>query len=191
MKNKLVATLSALLLCAGLTQAQTNAPSTNSTPSVSGGISEIWTALTTSSGTNVDIGAQTNWAVIPYIAYDIQAKKFGYGGAILYAVTPNFWAGVRAQSLEGEQTTAGVQCQLQISKKLWGITYTPFLETSVGIGKSALYGSAGPGLLVSFHTWVWGSKTLTVGAVGDYEHAVSGGRNWNQVNAGPLLRFSF
>jgi len=185
------AVLIAAIVLLGLACFNVNAQTTNTPPTVSGGLSEIWTALTTSSGTNVDIGAQTNWAVIPYCAYDVSTKKFGYGGAILYAVTPNFWAGIRAQSLEGEQTTAGVQCQLQVSKKIWGVTYTPFIETSVGIGKSSLYGSAGPGLLVSFHTWVWGSKSLTLGAVGDYEHCVNSSRNWNQVNAGPLLRFSF
>jgi hypothetical protein len=185
MKLKLTLILAALLCFAGLTQAQTNAA-----PSVSGGLGEIWTALTTSS-TNVDIGAQTNWAVIPYLAYDMSTKKFGYGGAVLYAVTPNFWAGVRAQSLEGEQTTAGVQCQLQVTKTVFGVTLTPFLEASTGLGKSAIYASTGPGILINFHTWLWSNKSLTLGIAGDYEHAIMGSKNWNQANAGPLIRFSW
>jgi hypothetical protein len=187
--SKLVVALAAL--AAFTVQAQTNAPSTNAAPSLFGGLSEIWTALTSSSGTNVDLGGQTNWAAIPYISYDLTDKKWGYGGAVLYAVTPNFWAGVRAEEMNGMQITAGVQAQLQVSQTILGVRVTEFLEASTGLGKSSLYGSAGPGGLINFHTWIWGKKSLTVGIVGDYEHCIMGGKNWNQANVGPLLRFSF
>jgi hypothetical protein len=187
MRKTFLSALAALLFCAGITQAQT----TNSAPSVAGGLGEIWTALTTSS-TNVDLASQTNWAVIPYISYDLKDKKYGGGGAVLYAVTPNFWAGARMESINGHQTTAGVQAQLQVTKKVFGLSMTPFVETSVGIGSSSLYGSAGAGGFIAFHTWDWGNKySLTFGVVGDYEHVVYGTENWNQINGGPLLRFSF
>jgi hypothetical protein len=162
---------------------------TSAAPTVAGGLSEIWTALTANS-TN-GLSGQTNWALIPYAAYDLETKKYGGGAAVLYAVAPNFWAGVRAQDLGGRQTTASVQGQLQVTKKIFGLTVTSFLETSVGLGKDALYGSAGPGGLISFHTWAWSGKSLTLGVVGDYEHYVQGDASGNQINAGLLIRFSF
>jgi len=191
-KSVIIIGLFMILGAATIRADDTNTTSTTTnTATVLGGISEIWTALTTASGTNVDITRQTNWAVIPYIAYDIEKHKVGYGGAILYAVTPNFWAGVRAENVARRQTTAGVQAQLQVTKKVFGLTVTPFIETSVGIGKSAMYGSAGPGALINFHTWVWSKNSLSLGVVGDYEHYVMGDLNGNQANGGLMVRFSF
>jgi hypothetical protein len=143
--------------------------------------------------TNVaSFSAATNIALIPFASYRMDTKDFGYGVAALYRVTDNFWTGLRAQTINGMSTTAGVQAQLQVSGTFGGITYTPFLEASTGAGSSSLYASAGPGILINIHQWKIGSgHTLAVGLVGDYEHVVYGEKNWNQFNAGPLLRLSF
>ena len=138
--------------------------------------------------------SDTNWVVIPYFSYDFTDKKAGGGAAVLYKVTDNFWTGLRAESINGEQTTAGVQAQLQASKTVFGMTLTGFIETSVGMGKSSLYGSVGPGGIVNFYStdWTWGpgKYALTIGAAADYEHVVNV-KNWNQGNIGPMLKISF
>lgn len=176
----------AVLLAIGtVAQAQTNNTPTTNTP-----LPVITSNSTLSS--LVDLSA-TNWVVIPFASYDLTTKNFGGGVAALYAVNPNFWAGVRAQSLNGQKAEAGVQAQLQVTTHILGITAIPFLETSVGIGTSALYGSVGPGFLVNIHTWTFnnGKDTLSVGAAADYEHYVEGSRNGNELNVGPSLHFSF
>lgn len=151
-------------------------------PSSASWLTAAWDSL--KSGTNFN-GA-TNWAAIPFASYDLTTKKFGGGAAILYEATPNFWAGVRLQSIGGVTTTAGVQAQLQFTKTLWGVNYTPFAETSVGIGSTSLYGSVGAGALIQLHTWdVWAGHKFGIGVIADYEHFVSGnGVKGNQINAG-------
>ena len=139
--------------------------------------------------------SDTNWLVIPYLSYDISDKRWGGGAAVLYRVTDFFWAGMRAEAINGSQTTAGIQAQLQVTTKILGVSVTPFIETSVGMGASSIYGSVGPGGVISLYStsWKWGSGnwSLMVGAAGDYEHVVYGSKNWNQVNAGPMLKISF
>ncbi len=138
------------------------------------------------------IEGATNWAVIPYFSYDTTTRKTGGGGVVLYSVTPNFWAGVRAQSLKGQDTLAGVQAQLQATITWNGVKVTPFVEASTGMGNSSLYSNAGTGGLISFHTWKIGSHVLfEAGAVADYEHYIYGSNNGNQINVGPLFHLSF
>lgn len=141
------------------------------------------------------LSGSTNWAAIPYGIYRTDTKELGFGGALLYKVTDNFWAGVRADNISGQQTTAGVQLQLQATVTYLGMEITPFLEASTGMGKSSLYASAGPGAVISFHTWhprIGNHEVaLSVGAAGDYEHVVNGSESWQQVCGGPLLRLSF
>jgi hypothetical protein len=145
---------------------------------------ELYKSLT--SGTN--FSGATNWAAIPFASYDLTTKQVGGGAAILYQVNQNFWTGVRIQSIGGITTTAGVQAQLQVTKTLWGVNYTPFVETSVGLGQSTLYGSVGAGALIQIHTWdVWNKHRLGLGVVGDYEHYVTGSTHGNQINGGLLL----
>ena len=166
MKNYLVITLAALLCFAGYSQAQTTIP--------------------------VEIQGATNWCAIPYLAYDTTTRHYGGGGVVLYSVTPMFWAGVRAQSLNGQSTTAGVQAQLQTTITIAGVHITPFVEASTGMGNSALYSNAGTGGLISFGQWhINKTATLEVGIIGDYEHYVYGDRNGNQINAGPMIHLSF
>lgn len=210
--------MAVLLCCTGFSQAQSTNIITTTVTNASGGITTItgpadtvnslvhvastnapwylalWDGLTGASGTNVDITGQTNWAFIPFFAYDLTDHKAGFGAVVLYSVTPYFWAGLRVEDVNDRQTTAGVQGQLQVTKMVFGVSVTPFVETSVGLGRSSLYGSAGPGALINFHTWIWGSTSqysLTLGIVGDYEHVIYGDANWNQANGGPLVRFSF
>jgi hypothetical protein len=146
-------------------------------------------------GTNIDLTVDTNWAAIPFGIYRTDTHQWGYGGAVLYQVTPNFWTGVRADNISGLSTTAGVQAQLQATVSVDGIDLTPFADTSVGMGTSSLYASAGAGALVNFHTWSFkiGSAALSVsaGAVASYEHVVDGNANFNQVVGGPLIQVSF
>jgi len=152
---------------------------------ITGRAQTIFTNLTSIEGA-------TNWAVIPYFSYDTTTRKTGGGGVVLYSVTPNFWAGMRVQSLNHQDTLAGVQAQLQTTITWNGIKITPFVEASTGMGNSSLYSNAGTGGLISFHTWKIGSHVLLeAGAVGDYEHYVFGSNNGNQVNVGPLLHLSF
>ena len=151
-------------------------------PSSASWLTAAWDSL--KSGTN--FSGATNWAAIPFVSYDLTTKKIGGGIAVLYEATPNFWAGVRVQDIGGVTTTAGVQAQLQFTKTLWGVNYTPFAETSVGIGSTSLYGSVGAGALIQLHTWdVWAGHKFGIGVIGDYEHYVSGsGAKGNQINAG-------
>ena len=168
MKKTLLTVLAALFIGVGISQAQ----------------------VTITNITSLE-GA-TNWAVIPYAAYDTGTKKFGAGAAVLYSVTENFWAGLRAQSLNGQSVTAGVQGQLQATVTWNGIKLTPFVEASTGMGNSSLYASGGTGALVSFGQWNLGKRVhLEVGVIGDYEHYVYGSKNGNQINAGPLVHLSF
>lgn len=151
--------------------------------------------------TNFANGAKngTNFVVIPFVKYDLTTKNYGYGVAGLYKVSDLFWTGLRVDRIDGLQTSAGVQGQLQTSMTLGGITLHPFIETSVGIGQSSLYGSAGTGAFVQVysHDWTRNGKppvTLNLGLIGDYEHVVQTGSaqdNSNQINAGPLINLSF
>lgn len=150
-------------------------------------LTDVWNSL--KSGTN--FSGATNWAAIPFASYDLTTKKIGGGAVVLYEVNPNFWTGVRVQSIGGEMTTAGVQAQIQVTKTLWGVNYTPFALTSVGIGSTSLYGSVGAGAIIQIHKWdVWAGHQLGLGVVGDYEHIVTGTTHGNEINGGLLLTFS-
>lgn len=141
----------------------------------------------------------TNVAIIPFAKYDFTSKKLGYGIAGLYRVTDDFWAGLRVDRINGFDTSAGVQGQLKADFELFGVTLSPFVETSVGIGSSSLYGSAGPGAFVKVfgHDWARNNRPpvhLDVSIIGDFEHVVQSGganKNSNQGNIGPLLHLSF
>ena len=133
----------------------------------------------------------TNWVAIPYVKYDIQDHTMGYGGALLYKVSPNFYTGARFDQLNGHQTTAGVQAQLQATFQVGGIEVTPFLETSVGLGSSSLYGSTGPGAFINLYSHQFTKAKLNIGIIGDYEHVINGDENYNTLNAGPVFNLSF
>jgi hypothetical protein len=133
----------------------------------------------------------TNIVAIPYFKYDFTTHKNGYGGAFLYRVTDNFWAGFRADQIDGQQTTAGVQAQLQTTFSINGLSLTPFVETSVGLGSSELYGTAGPGLLIHLYQHTFTRAVLDIGIVGDYEKVVYNGVNTKQGNIGPMIHLSF
>lgn len=153
------------------------------------------TLAQTSTNTIFGISGSTNWAAVPYGIYRTDTKEWGFGGALLYKVTDNFWAGVRADNISGHQTTAGVQLQLQTTVTWSGMQITPFLEASSGMGKNNLYASAGPGAVLSIHTWKpkIGNHEIavSVGAAGDYEHVVNGSESWQQVCGGPFVRLGF
>jgi len=140
----------------------------------------------------IDWGA-TNWVAIPLAVVMLEPKpELGIGLAALYSVTPNFWGGFRIQRCGGMDVTAAVQGQLQVSKKLFGVTVTPFAESSVGIGKSALWGSAGVGGHVHFATWDFGKGVvLSAGGLVGWEHYVMGSRNGNELFAGPTIHVTF
>lgn len=130
--------------------------------------------------------------VIPYAKYDVNAKDFGFGVAALYPVSSNFWAGARVDRINGQQTTAGVQGQIQDTITWHGLTVTPFLETSVGMGSSALYASAGPGFYTMIYSKTWsGGARFNLGLIADYEHVVNDNQNSNQLNIGPMGNLSF
>lgn len=151
-----------------------------------------WNDLTQNKGT---LEGDTNWIAVPFLSLNTKTHDVGWGAALLHYAAQNLWVGLRFQDNHGLETTAGVQAQLQVTKKIGWFTYTPFLETSVGIGSSSLYGSTGPGLVVNIHTWTWhwkdGQWFLGVMALADYEHFVIGTKNGNQVNAGPGINISF
>jgi hypothetical protein len=150
----------------------------------------ILTNITALDGIN---WSATNWVAIPYGGYQIETHDWIGGVCLMNKVSDNFWGGVRIQDnfKSGESTTAGVQGQLQVTTKILGITVTPGLETSVGIGRSALYGSAGPFILVNFHTWAGKTKSLSIGGIVNYEHFVNGSVNGNQLNIGLPIVYSF
>lgn len=137
----------------------------------------------------------TNWCVIPAAVILLDPKpQLGIGVAGLYSVSPNFWAGFRLQRAGGMDVTAAVQGQLQITKRIFGVSVSPLVETSVGIGKSQLWGSAGAGGHVHFKQWLLGSnkdKVLSVGGLAIWEHYVMGSRNGNELIVGPTVRYSF
>ena len=156
-----------------------------------------FSAQALSLGTNsVDLSTTTNWAAIPFGIYRTDTKAWGYGGAVLYKVTDNFWTGARINSIGGQQVTAGVQAQLQLDEVIAGIHVTPFAETSVGLGNNSLYGSAGAGALIQVYDWNFHISghpfELNFGIIGDYEHVVNGsGISWNQICGGPLVKLTF
>ena len=129
----------------------------------------------------------TDWAAIPYFSYDLTTTKYGYGLVVLHSVTENFYAGLRYQYLNDVSTTASIQGQLQVSYDLGFVSVTPFVETSVGIGESALYGNAGSGLLTSFKSWNTHKSLLTIGLITDIEHYVDGNKVGNTVNIGLMV----
>lgn len=133
----------------------------------------------------------TNWVAIPYVLYDVETKDVGGGGALLYSVTPNFWAGVRAEWAGSRQTSAGVQAQLQVPVKVLGLKVIPFAETSVGLGEDTMYASGGAGGVIMFYSKRWKSAALDIGAAACYEHYVNGDASGNQILGGPLLHLSF
>ena len=153
------------------------------------------TTVTNTPATLNGLTGATNWVVVPYGVYDVTDKKWGWGAAALYQVTPIFYTGVRMDVLNGQQNTAGVQAQLQVTETWHGINITPFMETSVGIGKSTLYGSAGAGGVVSLHAWAFkiGQQAfdVNIGVAADYEHVVNQNRNYNQICGGPLIQLTF
>ena len=151
------------------------------------------TAQTNSNTINIPVGLKgaTNWLEIPYVKYDTQNKSFGFGDALLYKVSPNFYTGARFDQLNGQQTTAGVQAQLQATFSIGPVSVTPFIETSVGLGSSSLYGSTGPGLFIDLYSHQFSKFDLDVGFVGDYEHVINGGDNYNCFNLGPTFGISF
>jgi hypothetical protein len=173
---------------------ETNSPA----PTIAGGLGEIGRAISDMFGGTNNASTATNWCLIPYFAHDFTTKKNGAGAVLLYSVTENFWAGVRAQELNGQQNTAGVQGQLQLTRKIGPLTVTPFAETTVGLGSSALYGNVGAGALVNlFQVKVGKEAMLGVGLIADYEHYVNGASgdnlasNGNQGNIGALLHISW
>ena len=178
--KKLLTTIGVVSLLAAITlQAQTAIP----VPTITLG------------GSNLNLTIDTNWMAIPYGIYRTDTHQWGYGGAVLYQVTPYFWTGVRADNISGLSTTAGVQANLQTTVTYDGIAITPFATASTGLGSSTLYASAGVGGAINFHTWAFKigatALTLSAGAVADYEHVVDGSANFNQVCAGPLLQLTF
>lgn len=176
-KSLFLTAMAALALTIGA-QAQTTA--TNSVPLPDTGFLS-----------QLDITA-TNWVLIPYAAYQIEAKRFGGGAAALYMASPNLWTGVRVESIDGRNTTAGVQAQIQATIKVFSLTVTPFLETSVGLGNDNLYGTAGAGGIIGLHSWTVGKSTISLSLIGCYEHYVDGGvKSGNQVEAGLVGRFAF
>ena len=137
------------------------------------------------------IKGYTNVVAIPYFKYDFTTHNKGYGGAFLYRVTDVFWAGFLADQIDGQQTTAGVQAQLQTTFTVDGLSVTPFVETSVGLGSSQLYGTAGPGLLIHVFHHNFTKAMLDIGIVGDYEKVVYNNVNTKQGNIGPMIHLSF
>ena len=146
-------------------------------------------------GTNINLSIDTNWAAIPFGIYRTDTKQFGYGGAILYQVSPYFWTGARIDHVGNIQTSAGVQANLQTTITYGGFNITPFADASTGMGNSSLYASAGAGALINFHTWTFNISTmqfeLTAGVAASYEHVVDGTQNWNQIVGGPLIQLTF
>lgn len=156
-----------------------------------GGMALVARSETTNSITLQILNSETNWAAVPYFKYDINQHHFGYGGALLYKVSDNFWTGVRADRIDGVQTTAGVQAQLQVTTKIAGVTVTPFAETSVGLGSTSVYASAGPGAFIHVYSHQFNAARLNIELVGDYEHVVESSLNSNQLNVGPIFNLSF
>lgn len=145
------------------------------------------------------VNQYTNIVVIPYGKYDFNTKKFGAGAAGLYRVSDNFWSGFRVDKINGYETTAGVQAQLQTTFQIFStLTATPFVETAIGIGSSSLYGSVGPGVDVSLFKGSFAlsghNVDLGIGIIGDYEHVVQNGdisKNSNQGNLGLRIHVGF
>ncbi len=148
------------------------------------------------------VNQYTNIVVIPYWKYDLQSHRGGYGVSGLYRVTPNFYTGLRYDSINGYNNSAGVQAQLQQTVTLWGwLDFTPFVETSVGIGSSTLYGNAGSGAALGLLNRNFTIKNhilnLHLDLIGDYEHVVQGAsdanlsKNSNQINAGLAVALNF
>lgn len=145
--------------------------------------------------TNANLTIDTNWVDVPYGIYDTTDKAWGFGDALLYQASPYLWVGVRYDYLEHQTSEAGVQAQLQLTETIAGISVTPFLEASTGIGSSSLYGSAGTGAVVDFHQWAFNIAnhgfTLDIGAAADWEHVVNTGKNYNQICGGPFIKLTF
>lgn len=154
---------------------------------------QTWNAVTANTGT---LAGDTNWVDIPYWSFDLRTHQSGWGDAALHYVKNNLWAGLRYENVSGVDTTAGVQGQLQVTKKIGWFSYTPFMETSVGIGNSTTYGNYGPGMLMTIDhfSWRWGNGQwyLGTGIVSDFEHYVfSSTKNGNKVDVGLVLNIKF
>jgi len=154
---------------------------------------QAWEALTVNTGS---LAGDTDWVDIPYAAFDLTTKKVGWGDAALHYATKNIWGGLRYENLNGYNSTAGVQGQLQVTKAIGPFTITPFLESSIGIGKSSLYGNTGPGILINAHEWNWKWSGLSwsagLGGVVDFEHYVlNSTHNGNKIDAGLSINVTF
>jgi len=146
------------------------------------------------------ITAATDWAVVPYGIFRTDNKTWGYGAAVFYEATKNtnglnLWIGARVNYLDGRSVTAGVTAQLQATIVWHGVSITPAVIATTGIGKDQLYGSAGVGGYIIFHSWSFKlfnhGFILDAGAAGDYEHVVYGSDNYDEVCFGPLGALHF
>lgn len=143
------------------------------------------------------ISAATNVAIIPFYKYDLKSHQSGYGGAALYKVSDNFWTGLRADHIAGGTTTAGVQGQLQQTFSVNDVvTVSPFIEASVGLGSSQLYGSAGPGAFIHLFQTQFKIQnrpvTFDLELIGDVEKVVNGNSpSRTEANGGLIFNLRF
>jgi hypothetical protein len=165
----------------GVSQAQTTAPA----PSISGGLTEIWQAFSTSG-----LATATNYAVEPYITYAPSAPKgaqVGGGVFIAYNVNDYLGAGLGVDYLgQFSLVSANVQLKMPISVGKYipsSVTFLNFATNAVitpfaigGLGKGLSGNTAGAiavtdaGAYLSFGH-LMGGKFNIGGAYGRWDNA--------------------
>lgn len=189
MKNKIkliAAALTVSLLTSAataqtvITTSTNGVVTTNSTPTISGGLSEIYDALESSGLTTA-----TNYAIEPYLTYAPSApsgNQVGGGVLAVYNVSTYIGTGLGVDYL-GQFSLVSAQVQLKVpthpfafTGSSWGtnLVVAPFALVGVGTGLSGVTGNAiaitDAGAYVEFGH-LWGGRFNTGAAIGKWSNA--------------------
>ena len=186
MKIKILAVLAAIATAAGIATAQTNTPATNAPDSgstISGGLSEIYDAFSTSGLTTA-----TNYAVEPYLTYAPSApsgNQIGGGAFICYNVSHFVGTGLGLDYLgQFSLVSANVQLKLPMHPfafigASWAtnLVVAPFALAGVGTPLNGTGSGAiavtDAGTYVQFGE-LWGGKFNAGVAIGKWSGAPTG-----------------
>ena len=186
MKIKILAVLAAIATAAGIATAQTNTPATNAPDSgstISGGLSEIYDALSTSG-----LATATNYAFEPYLTYAPSApsgNQIGGGVFACYNVSKFVGTGLGLDYL-GQFSLVSANVQIKIPTHPLAFIGTGW-ATNLVVAPFALAGVGTPlngsgngaiavtdaGAYVQFGE-LWGGKFNTGVAIGKWSGAPTG-----------------
>ena len=176
--------------------AQTDAPASSADKPASfwNGIGIAGQAFLNQFKADTNALAQRAWTAVPFASYDLDAKSYGGGLAIVHPISENVYVGVRLETIAGTWTAPSINLQLQKTISVFGLCdVTPFSigGTAVFNGNVAAYVGAGANVSL-WQTTIQG-KPFVLGLAGDYEQwaGLSANANRKQIRAGLSGSISF